>query len=120
MGIPIEDTVAVLSVDIAIADELFFAVFASQVILHLVFVAVPISHPALVVAIALHLATGCLRNRLATVLADHSFKIGCMTLQVGFDGVSRNSVKLLLTKREKSDNMQLKKELTFEERQVLS
>lgn len=67
--------------------------FAGQLVeglyLYLVFVTVPKSHSAFVVTIALHLATGCLRNRLTTVLADHLVNAGRMALQMRFDGVGR-------------------------------
>ena len=67
--------------------------FAGQCVkglhLYLVLVAVPISHPAFVVAVALHFATGVLRDSLAAILTDHLANAGRMALQMRFDGVGR-------------------------------
>ena len=59
-------------------------------LIHLILVAVPVSHTALVRAVLLFLSARVLFDGLTAELADRHSISGRMTTQMGFDGIGRN------------------------------
>ena len=65
-----------------LTDQLVIGLF-----IDLIFVAVPIGHTALVIAVHLRLSTTGLRNGLPAVMAKYQISLRRMPIQIGFYGV---------------------------------
>lgn len=90
-GIGIAKTAAVFPVAVAIADELLSAVLAGQgverLLVHIILVAVPVSHAAAIIAVPLLFAPRLLFHGSTAVLTQHQMGLIGMPLQIGFHSI---------------------------------
>ncbi|MDI9512403.1 MAG: hypothetical protein QM307_04595 [Bacillota bacterium] len=83
-GVGITEAAAVFPVAVTIADELLSTVLTGQgikgLLVHLILVAVPVGHAALIVAVLFLFSALALRNGLATVMAQNQSRLRRMAL----------------------------------------